>query len=95
MAKHKYILDCENGVCVLQVTVKDITEDDVDRILTAVRTAPKAETSVDRKLLDFLEDNSKLAAVKYYKEVTGIGLKDAKEYVDNFARINGYDGTKI
>lgn len=35
-------------------------------------------------ILQYLNDGAKLAAVKYVKEVTGIGLKEAKDLVDEF-----------
>ena len=35
-------------------------------------------------LIHYKKNNEKLAAVKLYKEVFGIGLKEAKEYMDEF-----------
>lgn len=37
-----------------------------------------------KNILDFLTQGSKLGAVKYVKEVTGLGLKEAKDLVDEF-----------
>ena len=37
-----------------------------------------------KNILDFLADGAKLGAVKYIKEVTGLGLKEAKELFDKF-----------
>lgn len=38
---------------------------------------------VDRKIKEFIKDGSLLGAVKYYKDISGVGLKEAKDYVDN------------
>lgn len=40
-----------------------------------------------KTILDFLTQGAKLGAVKYVKEVTGLGLKDAKELLDEFPMI--------
>jgi len=37
-----------------------------------------------KNILEFLTQGSKLGAVKYVKEVTGLGLKEAKDLVDEF-----------
>ena len=39
--------------------------------------------SLDAKVLEFCRNNQKLQAIKYVKEVSDIGLKDAKDYVDD------------
>lgn len=33
-------------------------------------------------IAEFLRDNQKIQAIKYYREQTGKGLKDAKDYVE-------------
>lgn len=39
--------------------------------------------SVKREIITMLENKTKLMAVKYLKDATGLGLRDAKEYCDN------------
>lgn len=36
----------------------------------------------DEKMINFCNENHKLAAVRYYKEISGLGLKESKDYVD-------------
>lgn len=40
------------------------------------------DIKLDAKLIEFIDSNALLAAVKYYKDATGLGLKESKEYVD-------------
>ena len=39
--------------------------------------------NMDNELRNIIAENGKIKAIKKYREVTGIGLKEAKEYVDN------------
>ena len=58
--------------------------DRVDDAIVAVTELEKltACTSIDNELLPFLKDGQLLGAVKYYKDKTGLGLKESKEYCD-------------
>lgn len=38
--------------------------------------------TLDFKILEFLKEGQLLGAVKFYKDQTGLGLKEAKEYCD-------------
>jgi len=40
-----------------------------------------------KNILEFLTQGSKLGAVKYVKEITGLGLKEAKELVDDLPNV--------
>lgn len=40
---------------------------------------------IDAQILKFCKENRKLDAVKFYKELTGAGLAESKDYVDNLA----------
>jgi ribosomal protein L7/L12 len=43
---------------------------------------PKSKKDIDAELLKLLAGGNKLAAVKLYKDATGLGLADSKDYVD-------------
>ena len=45
----------------------------------------KTET-INKKIGEYLKYGSLLSAIKYLKDVTGLGLKEAKEYVDELNR---------
>lgn len=40
---------------------------------------------INRTIFELLEKDHKISAIKYYKDKTGVGLAEAKEYVDNIA----------
>ncbi len=42
--------------------------------------------AIDDRIFDHLKHGSLLSAIKYLKEMTGLGLKEAKEYVDELNR---------
>lgn len=52
---------------------------------------PKIESdnSLDEKLIEIIENENKLAAVKFYKESERVGIAEAKRYVDNLAETKG------
>lgn len=65
----------------------------VNRVALLVATNPTgipsgcAAPSVDiERVLDLLRNNQKIAAIKYYREVTQTGLKEAKDRVDEIGR---------
>lgn len=39
--------------------------------------------NIDERIIEHLKHGSLLSAIKYYKEATGAGLKEAKDYVDS------------
>lgn len=41
--------------------------------------------NIDYELKSIISEDGKIKAIKRYREVTGAGLKEAKEYVDNLA----------
>jgi hypothetical protein len=47
----------------------------------------------DQKLLSLLSEGKKLEAVKLQKELSGMGLKESKDYVEELAKSNGLVGT--
>ena len=38
---------------------------------------------IDSEIVDFLHAGQKISAIKRYREITGVGLKEAKEYIDS------------
>jgi hypothetical protein len=49
---------------------------------------PELNTA-DKRVIELCSAGSKLAAVKYYKEVSGLSLKESKDYVDNLVVQHG------
>lgn len=41
------------------------------------------EPSIDEELKNIISDGKKIKAVKRYRDFTGVGLKEAKDYIDN------------
>lgn len=41
--------------------------------------------NIDYELKDIISESGKIKAIKRYREVTGKGLKESKEYIDNLA----------
>ena len=50
---------------------------------------PVQNIGIDPKILELLKTGKFLEAVKTYKEQSGLGLKESKEYVDKLAKANG------
>lgn len=43
----------------------------------------KEKENIDNRIIEHLKYGTLLSAIKYYKEATGAGLKEAKDYVDS------------
>jgi len=41
--------------------------------------------NIDYELKSIISESGRIKAIKRYREVTGVGLKEAKDYVDNLA----------
>ncbi len=50
-----------------------------------------ADTTLDNQLMEYCLQNRKLEAIKLYKETTGKGLKESKDYVDELCRRHGIE----
>lgn len=50
--------------------------------------------SLDRRLIELLEEQRKIEAIKLHREETGSGLYDAKKYVEALAEKAGPFGYK-
>lgn len=51
-------------------------------VTTNSKIKSKNSKEIDKRILEFLADKQKLQAVKFYKDETGLGLKESKDYVD-------------
>jgi ribosomal protein L7/L12 len=52
-------------------------------------TEPRSKGDIDGELLNLLANGNKLAAVKLYKDATGKGLAESKDYVDSL-QVHGF-----
>jgi len=53
----------------------------VDLILSHLGLDPNQ--GVDEKVMEFMKAGQKIEAIKLYREKTGVGLKEAKDYVES------------
>ena len=44
--------------------------------------SPNQRHEIDKKIIEFCKVGDRLSAVKYYKDQTGLGLRESKDYVD-------------
>lgn len=43
---------------------------------------PKNNEEIEEELKEFMVNNNKIKAIKKYREITGEGLKESKEFID-------------
>lgn len=72
---------------------------DRDRQTTAAEPAPdgdsgKADSALVGQVLKELQTGGKIAAIKLYREQTGVGLKDAKDAVEALGAKHGIVATR-
>ncbi len=53
------------------------------QVVTNSKNKTKNSKEIDKKILELVADKQLLQAVKLYKDETGLGLKESKDYVDN------------
>lgn len=60
-------------------------EHQLDFILDHLQLSPpnEPEPRVSPEILDMLREGRKIEAIKLYREETGLGLKEAKEFIDS------------
>jgi hypothetical protein len=58
-----------------------VVERKLDLILEHLGLNPNK--GVDLQILELVKSNQKIAAIKLYREQTGVGLKEAKDYVES------------
>lgn len=68
------IIQLRNDVARINITL--------DKIAKQVGVTDTAIQNVDCELKDLISQGKKVKAIKKYRMVTGIGLKEAKEYID-------------
>lgn len=95
MSSKTTISDYQEAIRVIQdIFVSRITEDEVqDIVLKIAEQNPSAlvkarksllgqKPSLRKVMIDFLKNSHKIQAIKAYREATGLGLKEAKDFVD-------------
>lgn len=60
----------------------NITNRKLDKIMKALNIDEYDYNAINNELKDIIKDKGKIKAIKRYREITGVGLKEAKEYVD-------------
>jgi hypothetical protein len=79
------------GTCILYrncpYIVEEIFYDDENGVVEyKVSTKNGSLKGLDTKVLEYCRNKQKLQAIKYVKETAGIGLKGAKDFVDNLCK---------
>ena len=46
-------------------------------------------TGMNKEILNFWKQDKKISAIKYCREVSGLGLREAKDYCEKIAKENG------
>lgn len=60
----------------------------LDAIVEHLGISSSKPENIDDELADLINRGKKVKAIKRYREVTGYGLKESKDYIDNlFERI--------
>jgi len=63
---------------------------DIKRTNTILESIAKQigvpEPSVDDEIIKLIEDGKKIKAIKIYRQTTGLGLKESKEYIDMLSK---------
>lgn len=52
---------------------------------------PPDESDLEARIRALLDQRQKIAAIKLYRQQTGVGLKEAKEAVEELGRRNGIE----
>jgi len=58
------------------------------QITTNSKNKTKNSKEIDKRILELVADKQLLQAVKFYKDETGLSLKESKDYVDGLAAKN-------
>jgi len=68
----------------LNINFSNISLDEAVTVLDAIEKKLGVNLSkLDKEIVAIIKDGSLLAAVKFHKEQTGMGLKESKDYCDN------------
>lgn len=68
----------------LSIISNDInkTNRKIDKIMNALNISEYDYGLIDNELKNIISDKGKIKAIKRYREITGLGLKESKEYID-------------
>ena len=68
----------------LSIISNDInkTNRKIDKIMSALNISEYDYDLIDNELKNIISDKGKIKAIKRYREITGLGLKESKEYID-------------
>lgn len=64
--------------------VLSITNYRVNKKSTQIEVSDTVLENMNVELRNLIAEGKKIKAIKKYRMVTGLGLKEAKEYIDNF-----------
>ena len=64
--------------------VLSITNYRVNKKSTQIKVSDTVLENMNVELRNLIAEGKKIKAIKKYRMVTGLGLKEAKEYIDNF-----------
>ncbi len=54
----------------------------IDKIMSTLNISEYDYDLIDNELKNIISDKGKIKAIKRYREITGLGLKESKEYID-------------
>lgn len=75
------LLSISSEISKLNVEIKRINRK-TDKIMDALNISEYDYDLIDNELKNMISDKGKIKAIKRYRELTGVGLKEAKEYID-------------
>jgi len=64
-------------------------EDKLDLLLKQGGIRYDPQKTLSPAIVDAIRRNSKIEAIKLYREATGVGLKEAKDYIEDVMRRGG------
>lgn len=68
------------------------TNKKIDKIMKALNIGEYEDYSIlDNELRNAISEKGKVKAIKMYREITGEGLKEAKEYIDKLTEKNNLE----
>lgn len=54
----------------------------LNKLILPEEHKPKSNEEIEEELREFMVNNNKIKAIKRYREITGEGLKESKEFID-------------
>lgn len=87
----------EQGTIAAIKHYREITDADLAEAKAAVEAmiagasaeASKPKSAVEEEILPIIREHGKIAAIKRYRELTGLGLREAKDYVEGLMARTG------